>query len=336
MQDIAKHLGLSRSTISSILNNKWKAKNIRESTADRVLDYVDEIGYSPNLISLTLKGKVKKELAIILPLNCLEHQKKVFFTILKVLQEDKTNFLILPYSNNFNEISQSLSAYKISKVILLAGSFKHSDYDKLSKLAAKNKKTSFFLYDFRKELLFSKGTNIPQNVSGTGISYLEYNKCAFSFIADAGYKKAVVSPNILEDKILVSYIKKLGISISYEQSFRYLRENRISLIEKGERIAKTILDLNIRQFPILVYIADDLMTIGAINHLQKLKYKIPEEFAFMSWDGLDESEFFSTPLTTLSIPHNKMIDRIKKWLNDGGKESFLYYEKPKIRQGKSM
>lgn len=81
MLDIANKLSLSRSTISSVLNDKWREKNISEGTATRVLEYVEEIGYTPNLASLTLKGKISKDLAIILPLNCLEHQKKAFFDI---------------------------------------------------------------------------------------------------------------------------------------------------------------------------------------------------------------------------------------------------------------
>ena len=108
MRDIAEKLSLSRSTISSVLNDKWKEKNISEGTATRVLEYVEEIGYTPNLISLTLKGKVGKDLAIILPSNCLQRQKKVFFDIVTILQEDGVKFMILPYAkNNFIEIAVS-------------------------------------------------------------------------------------------------------------------------------------------------------------------------------------------------------------------------------------
>jgi LacI family transcriptional regulator len=62
MVRIAEHLSLSRSTISSVLNDKWREKNISEATATRVMEYVEEIGYAPNLVSLTLKGKVAKDL----------------------------------------------------------------------------------------------------------------------------------------------------------------------------------------------------------------------------------------------------------------------------------
>ncbi|MCK5845196.1 MAG: LacI family DNA-binding transcriptional regulator, partial [Victivallales bacterium] len=340
MRDIAEKLSLSRSTISSVLNDKWREKSISQGTATRVLEYVEEIGYTPNLISLTLKGKVCKDLAIILPLNCLQRQKKVFFDIVSILQRDGVKFMILPYAkDNFNEIAQSISAYRIPRVVILAGSLKFTEYEEFLNLATKNKSVDYFLYDFRKELLFNDEKDLPplpNNVSGVGLSYNDYHKIVLSFIAESGYKDLITTPYILEESELISHINQLGLDVSHGFSFNYPSDPETSLIEKGEEIAEHLLNLDIEKFPVITYIADDLMTVGAMNYLTKRNRKIPEQFAFISWDGLYESEFFSVPITTLSMPHDKMIRKLKSWLTKNSAKNTLDYVKPIIRKGKSM
>ena len=337
MRDIAEKLSLSRSTVSSVLNDKWREKNISATTAERVLKYVSEIGYAPNLASLTLKGKVNKDLLIILPLDCLERQKKVFFEIASILATDDVSFMILPYARDaFNEIIQSISAYRISKVLIISGSLKFSDYKNFLNLAARDSKVEYFLYDFRKELLFDKAIDVPENVSGVGLSYLECHKIVFSFIAERGHKRLVVSTDILKEPELTRHLNSLGLETSDSLTFAYPQDRSKTLVEKGTEIAERLLELKTASFPVAVYIADDLMTLGAIKHLLARNRRIPGEFAFISWDGLYESEFFSIPITTLSMPHDVMIKHLESWLNRIPSEKGLRYAVPTVRKGKSL
>ena len=61
--EVADHFGLSRSTVSYILNDKWKQRRINEATAEKVWNYVRAIGFKPNMMSLALRGRPIKEIA---------------------------------------------------------------------------------------------------------------------------------------------------------------------------------------------------------------------------------------------------------------------------------
>ncbi len=60
INDIASQLNVAKSTISFILNGKAKEKRISDELADRVLKYVNEMGYKPNQLARSLStGKTK-------------------------------------------------------------------------------------------------------------------------------------------------------------------------------------------------------------------------------------------------------------------------------------
>ncbi|MFA6292426.1 MAG: LacI family DNA-binding transcriptional regulator, partial [Victivallales bacterium] len=82
---IAEYFGVSRTTVSYVLNDKWKSRGISEATANKILEYVRETGFLPNPASLALKGRSIKEIAIMVPPNAIEHQKRAFFNLLELL-----------------------------------------------------------------------------------------------------------------------------------------------------------------------------------------------------------------------------------------------------------
>src|SRR4051812_16165557 len=60
INDIASHLNVAKSTISFILNGKAKEKRISNELTERVLKYVNEMGYKPNQLARSLStGKTK-------------------------------------------------------------------------------------------------------------------------------------------------------------------------------------------------------------------------------------------------------------------------------------
>lgn len=60
IHDLAKQLNVSATTISFVLNGKAEENRIRQDLADRILAYVKEVGYRPNLTAKSLRtGKSK-------------------------------------------------------------------------------------------------------------------------------------------------------------------------------------------------------------------------------------------------------------------------------------
>lgn len=64
MRDVAKHTGLSVSTVSHVIN---KSRFVANDTTKRVLEAIRELGYSPNLVARGLKGKGTRTIGVIIP-----------------------------------------------------------------------------------------------------------------------------------------------------------------------------------------------------------------------------------------------------------------------------
>lgn len=58
--DIARHLGISKTTISFVLNGKAREKAISQKQEMKILEYIEQIGYKPNVFAQSLRtGKTK-------------------------------------------------------------------------------------------------------------------------------------------------------------------------------------------------------------------------------------------------------------------------------------
>lgn len=67
LQALAEHLGLSRSTISLVLNQAPLAQRLSAQTRERVLQAAQELGYQPNYFARSLSGKRSKVIGVLAP-----------------------------------------------------------------------------------------------------------------------------------------------------------------------------------------------------------------------------------------------------------------------------
>jgi len=67
IKDIAQDLGLSKTTVSFVLNNKGDEKNISKKTQKKILDYVKEVDYQPNQIAKSLKKGKTNTIGYLVP-----------------------------------------------------------------------------------------------------------------------------------------------------------------------------------------------------------------------------------------------------------------------------
>src|SRR5271169_4715345 len=57
LKELAKHLGLTKGTVSAVLNDSPYAKAIPQHTKDRIFAAASELNYHPNFFARTLRKK---------------------------------------------------------------------------------------------------------------------------------------------------------------------------------------------------------------------------------------------------------------------------------------
>jgi LacI family transcriptional regulator len=131
MSDVAKKAGVALSTVSKVLNNY---PDISEKTKKKVLNAVEELDYSPNLIASALSSKHSKRVALIISLN--QERQAIDEINMQYLfgafNFDKytsielvTIFSTTIIDKNAREIKSYLKSMAISGMIIFGFSLKH-------------------------------------------------------------------------------------------------------------------------------------------------------------------------------------------------------------------
>lgn len=324
MEDLAAELGLSRSTVSYILNGQWKSRHISEKTARKVLDFTEEVNFTPSLFGRALKGKICTDVAILIPPRMYEHHRDTFFTFLDQFAKQDLSYLVLPLKSQDNNIFtvRQLQSFRCSKVIIFAATLTVKELNWWQKNMRRIPEINCFFYDYR----FEYGLNqefFPSNVHAVGFDRVRSFNMLIEHTADKGYRKLCYRAPFYTN----------------EQTFENARERNIELIgiETGndlEKFADHIQEIREPQQPLAVCIPDDLASIRLIKLLKQRQWNIPDYTGIISWDGLSVSRYFTPVLETLEIPHDEMCRAAGEFMNGNG--SGFIEVLPVIRSGETL
>lgn len=333
MAEFAASLGLSRSTVSYILNDKWKERHISENTAKKVLKYASEMDFAPNFLGLAINGKVTIDVALLLPHETFEHHRQAFFDLLDKVEKCRKRCMVFQLGDEaFNRlIVRRLRDFKVRRAVIFAPTLlrQESDFIWWRQAASSMPETGFCFYDYR----FDHPTGRekwPENVVITGFDNSVGRRAIFDYILRAGYRR-VATASATDARELAEYCGErleeiIPLNVPADKS----------PLEHGKKLGDTLLKLPRKPGrPLAVFINDDTTTAAAMDVLLRDHADIPGEFAFISWDGLKISCYFSRSLTTMVIPHWEMLDFTERFIQ-GEAVSPVLEVTPFIRPGGSM
>ncbi len=324
MKDIAERVGVSKTTISMVINKK--DSSISEETKKKIFDVIKETGYIPNNVARGLNTNKSGTIAIIIP-----DISNPFFSELSRAVEDTANKLgynmILCNSDNNsqkeNKYIQLLISKLIDGVILIPG----EDSSESARLLKMNGVPFVFVDRYIEEFEDCSGIffNNKQGIQ-CGIEYL-YKKGKRKIALVSGPKDIVVNKKRIDG--YKEIMQKYNI---YDESLIF--QSEFSL-EGGINITNNIIDTK-KDIDAIFY-SNDVMAIGGMKALKRRKYKIPRDIGIMGFDGIKLSKMVEPELTTIEQPIYNMGKEACKLMVDiinkkEIKESHIYFE-PEIIPG---
>lgn len=331
MAEFAAELNLARSTVSYILNDKWADRNISPETVRRVKEYAAQVNFVPNFFGRAIKGKVRSEAAVLLPTNAYRHHREAFFRLLAHLDGCGVKYMVLPVSAGTGALPvlEQLIAYNVDRVLMIASPLIRSRQDADLWLGAINSTPdiNWLLYDCPDEDLCGELLRCS-NTGFIGFERRTALQTVFSYVKDKGYDRLLYY-GFSADNFKNRYIKTAPIMPGGSVS-------AADTPDAGAFIATVLREKHpSKGVPQAVFINDDLLTASVISALQGMNLQVPEDYAFISWDGLKISSFFHKSLTTLEIPHEKMLLCALDFLSGKSDLPKMRLE-PRIRAGETM
>jgi DNA-binding LacI/PurR family transcriptional regulator len=291
--DVAKESGVSRTTVSFVLNNV-PGISISDATRQRVLQIAKELNYHPDssgrklasgksyTLGLVLRQSHEQVFAdALLPQVLLGIEQAAtaqgFQVLLKPLEpEDCDGYMHLVQENHVDGIilsgprleeNEVIRLHKEGLPVMLMGQLPDSglpfiDVDAVSGSAAAVKH------------LIEQGHRRIGMITNASLEYSSAQQ------RRTGYQNALKEAGLAQDESLM-------LEGNYTPASGY--KAMVKLLEIFPR-------------PSAVFIASDVVCLGAIRAIKRAGLSIPQDIAVIGFDDIPLADFYEPPLTTVHIP----------------------------------
>ena len=291
MVDIAKHMGVSVSTVSRALND---SHDINQDTRKKVLEAANELNYTPNEMARSLVKQTNNTIAAIIPDILNPYYSELIKSIETVLSQN--NFTLLLCITNESDVQvdyylNEMLKKRVSGILLLSTFVKNkallekikkntivvgvsTSHEGIDQISSSNKEGTYSIIKHLLELGHKR------------IAFIGYKLYENSILSSrlVGYKKAIEEAGLPFDESLVIDGKPVGYP--------------------GYEDAKILLEM--KNKPTAIHCMNEYLAMGAYMTICDEGLRIPEDISLTAHDGLKISKLIRPKLTTVKIPVSAM------------------------------
>lgn len=343
IRDVAKHAGVSVSTVSNVLNGR--IDQMRKETLKRIEESIKVLKYHPNKLAQQLKTGHVKMLGILVP-SIMNPNFAALVNNIESIAKEKYGYQVLLANTSRQDKQEKLFlndllSFGVKGVIVVSSSIEKKHF-----INAINKGMVMVNYDG----LTSEEAHNNKKILIDSISMdnFQAGKLAADFLLQQGCKNivfATIKGNITSrnNKILgfLDSLKSAGLStknriIEGTAQFAY---GDSELAEIGKLLANEIIKNN-KALPDGIVAINDMLAIGIISELTRLGVKIPQDISVIGIDNMFLDTLFSPSLTSiassLSDMATLMVDRLIAMLNGDKIEPREFLFKPYLVKRESV
>lgn len=305
--EIAKLIGVSRSTVSRVLNGYT---NVPPATKEKVEKALKKYGYTPNNAARNLRGKPSKIIGMFFigfgnKIPASIHSSPffseflVFFT--DALKTHRYQLLVSIINNKseMNIIKNLFIDKTISGAVLMGDKVPDSFLEEMNK-------------DNYKCILVNQRDDCKlDNILLVNTENFKPSYEAVQLLIDKGHTRIA---NIAGKQSKISTIER------YRAYCQCLKNNNIALdpdlvifenIHKeysGYNAGMELIKKNKDNLPTAVFCCNDLMAIGFIRAMNELEIRVPEDISVIGFDNTELSKCSTPKLSTVSTDINKIAN----------------------------
>ncbi|CDZ23951.1 LacI family transcriptional regulator [[Clostridium] cellulosi] len=305
--DIAKLAGVSRSTVSRVINNY---KNVPEETRARVLEVIKKYNYVPHASARALAGVKSKTIGLFLidKKSCTAGHKVSMSTYFIpfiggiIDGANKNGYNVLVYAVGKADDYENVRNVFYNKTISGGIFIGQTNDDEITEIAESNFKT--VLIDRQYGSTEKKFKNsIIVNADNFNGAYE-----ATKYLINLGHTKIA---HVTGYSGQLSTIDRLsGYKAALEESGIDVDPNLIVkgdfMREGGYNATKKLLS---QSSPTAIFYGNDAMAIGGLKALNEMGVNVPDDISIVGFDDIEVASYISPSLTTIRLPLDAMSDK---------------------------
>lgn len=306
-EQIAKLAGVSRSTVSRVINGY---SNVPPETKEKVERIIKEYGYIPNSSARNLAGKPTNSIGLyFVEYGQLEEniiQSSPFYseflavTVNELKKRDYQLVVsIISKETDFQQIEVAFANKTISGCILMGDVIPGEVLKRLN-----DQGCPIFLVNQRAEkeypLVFVVNT---ENYGGA------YD--AVQVLVSHGHKRIAHITGSLEKSSMKERYEGYRDCLLKNQlpvKERYICKTHIHRADSGYVAIRELMSVNADEKPTAIFAANDLLAFGAIRSLKELGYHVPEDISVIGYDNAQMSQYISPALSTVHVSAGKISE----------------------------
>jgi LacI family transcriptional regulator, galactose operon repressor len=289
IEDVAKRAQVSRATVSRVLNNNLR---VDESLRSRVLEAVQALDYQPNHVARRLRARSSTVIGLIIS----DIQNPYFISVIRGVEDTAyAQHMSIVLCNSDEDVTkqqlylQLMESEHVAGLIIVPA----NSHDNAGLARLKQAGIPIILLDRTVETLQVDAVKVD-NMRGAyeAVNHLiELNHRRIGIISGfkhlttgderyQGYREALTAAGLPIDDSLVRF-----------GDFK---------TESGYHLTHELMAA--ADPPKALFVANNLMTLGAMRALHELGVRIPEDIALVGFDDMPWSGELYSPLTAVSQP----------------------------------
>jgi len=304
LKDLAKYLGLTKGTVSAVLNDSPYAKAIPQHTKDRIVAAAQELNYRPNFFARTLRKKRTYTVGVI----CAEigdaYGSVIISGIEEVLTERKYFFVTVVHHHD----EQTLSQY--SDILKSRGSEGFITID------------TTVTAPLPLPTIAVSGHLDIEGVTNITLDHTRAAQAVLDHLRQLGHTQIAVlkgQPLSIDSSArwepLAEIAKRDGIEFRSELIMQLPGDDPSP--QMGYTVTKELLAKKVPFTALVAY--NDISAVGAIRAIKETGLRVPEDISVVGFDDIREAAYHLPSLTTVRQPMRKigamaaeaLIDRIE-------------------------
>lgn len=298
IQDVAERAGVSKGTVSAVINGK---NSVKPATRDRILAVMKELNFRPKGMARNLKnGSQDKSIGVI-----IKDLNYPFYTSIasgvKAYANSKGYSVLVTSSEDNHECEKNLShlfSTKDIKGAIIAPVVEgKAEIEHLFKLKMIN-------YPF---VLLEDVKGIQANV--VAIDNIKAIKKAVKYLIETGHKKIVHFAGPPQSSHTQERIE--GFRYAFSESTLVFNKDMIVSIGShyDECFDKTIeyfRNMNREDYPTAIVCFNDLQALAVMMALKELGIRVPDDISIVGNDDIYYAKIYPVPLTTIRAPQDEI------------------------------
>ncbi|MFC7322439.1 LacI family DNA-binding transcriptional regulator [Halobacillus campisalis] len=294
IKDVATKAEVSTATVSHVING---TRYVADKTKEKVYAAMKDLDYSPNMVARSLRSRKSNTIGLLVPLLAEDTSNFFFMSIAngieQVLKENGYNLVL---SNSNENAAMEKDQIKV---------FNRQHIEGLV-IAPVNGKEHKYEDQFNGEYPVVFIDRRPQGYEGDTIlvNNCQGTKDAVNVLINKGHDKIGFITGTLgittSDERLEGYKESLiQHHIAFNKS--YIKEGPATF-QEGYQLAEELYNEGVTA----LFVANNVMTMGAVSYLQTNGVKVPDQMAIIGYDDYDWMKISSPPLSVVRQPAFEM------------------------------